>query len=195
MLSVTKYPQGTVRMFTRPLHLWSSKRSKAAFGWWWRQTHMKPVCAILDHPLAFSGELAEVRSEDGRGDDCSRHSLSELLGEERNENLGLLYKSVIDSLLHVTRGLPSIRRIAVRIQGGRILCPYLVRPVSGENLWSVSAAKTQVDATRSFFSTSPSTVQSVICNPDYTITSRCPEQYHSDVQSHRILLGTPDEVE
>ena len=50
---------------------------------------MKPICAILDHPLAFSGELAKVRSENGGGDDCSRHGLSGFVGGECNRELML----------------------------------------------------------------------------------------------------------
>ena len=40
------------------------------------QTHVKPICTILDHPLTFSGELAKVRGEYRGGDNCSRHILS-----------------------------------------------------------------------------------------------------------------------
>jgi len=47
-------------------------------------THVKPVCAILNHPLAFSGELAKVRSENRGGNDCPRHILPGLQEKEWN---------------------------------------------------------------------------------------------------------------
>ena len=74
-------------IFTRPLHLQSSKGSRShlsANGHGVQQTHVKPICAILDHPLAFSGELTKVRSEYRGGDYRSRHSLSRLQEENRN---------------------------------------------------------------------------------------------------------------
>ena len=66
-------------------------------------THVKPVCAILDHPLAFSSELAKVRREDRGGDDCSRHSLSGLQEMSGMETF-VRYMSSLTVPLHVTRG-------------------------------------------------------------------------------------------
>ena len=91
MFLVIKRTQRIVwTVFTRPLHLQPSMGSKvyvpvvADIG---RRTHVKPICAILDHPLAFGGELAKVRSENGGGDDCSRHGLSGLQ-EKRSYVIG-----------------------------------------------------------------------------------------------------------
>jgi len=79
-------------IFTRPLHLQRSKGSKPAFRWYAlrRQTHVEPVRAILDHPLAFSGELAKVRGENRGGNDCLRHCLSGL--QERSGTVILGYR-------------------------------------------------------------------------------------------------------
>ena len=111
---------------------------------------MKPICAILDHPLAFSGELTKVRSKNRGGNDCSRHSLSRLQEKNGTGILGLSTVIIVtarDTEFAFDSASDSGSRIAnsCAFANAAALCVQ-------ECLWSAPAAKTQAIATRSLFS-------------------------------------------